>query len=297
MLVSVSKIHQHFAKILCNASWVCQDVSSLISQSCSVNKTWRICCRWAAAPLTCTHPPVRLTVCLSATGPSQGSATTGQRWGGRKTAVLLLMGFHPFSQMFLLFLCSGSIQNGELPTSHIPAGCLRSMRMCGGCLVDGTPNTNTTTSACPRWETPPVPSLPDRCWHPALFLVLVQVRLVSQEVLFTHNSNISEDSMLSHMLVDWGQWIDHDLVLTPQSPSTVTFKTGADCTHTCSRNTPCFPIQVRFTPLCHGTLVCCGRLCGKLFNFPSFSMSALRSSHWVGRNRKNKKFFLFKTLW
>ena len=72
----------------------------------------------------------------------------------------------------------------------------------------------------------------------------LQVRLVSQEVLYTHNDNISLDSTLSHLLVEWGQWIDHDLALTPQSPSTSAFKTGADCTHTCSRDTPCFPIEV-----------------------------------------------------
>lgn len=72
---------------------------------------------------------------------------------------------------------------------------------------------------------------------------------MSQEVLFTHNDNISLDSTLSHLLVEWGQWIDHDVVLTPQSPSTAAFRTGADCTHTCSRDTPCFPIQVSLYPL------------------------------------------------
>uniref|UniRef100_A0A3Q3IQU6 Eosinophil peroxidase n=1 Tax=Monopterus albus TaxID=43700 RepID=A0A3Q3IQU6_MONAL len=73
---------------------------------------------------------------------------------------------------------------------------------------------------------------------------LPPVRLVSQEVLFTHNDDISLDSGLSHLLVEWGQWIDHDMVLTPQSPSTAAFRTGADCTHTCSKDTPCFPIQI-----------------------------------------------------
>lgn len=68
-------------------------------------------------------------------------------------------------------------------------------------------------------------------------------------MLFTHNDRISEDSTLSHMLVDWGQWIDHDLVLTPQSPSTAAFKTVADCSHSCSRDSPCFPIQVHFITL------------------------------------------------
>ncbi|TSK13447.1 Eosinophil peroxidase [Bagarius yarrelli] len=71
-----------------------------------------------------------------------------------------------------------------------------------------------------------------------------QVRVVSQEVLYTQNENISLDLSLSHLLVEWGQWIDHDLSLTPQSPSTASFKTGADCTRTCSKDTPCFPIQI-----------------------------------------------------
>uniref|UniRef100_A0A665UHI8 Eosinophil peroxidase n=1 Tax=Echeneis naucrates TaxID=173247 RepID=A0A665UHI8_ECHNA len=66
----------------------------------------------------------------------------------------------------------------------------------------------------------------------------------TQKVLSTHNNNISLDSTLSHLLVEWGQWIDHDIVQTPQSPSTAAFRTGADCTHTCSRDTPCFPIQI-----------------------------------------------------
>uniref|UniRef100_A0AAY4DGK2 Sushi domain-containing protein n=1 Tax=Denticeps clupeoides TaxID=299321 RepID=A0AAY4DGK2_9TELE len=73
---------------------------------------------------------------------------------------------------------------------------------------------------------------------------LPPVRCVSQSVLYTHNNNISLDTSLSHLLVEWGQWIDHDLSLTPQSPSTAAFRTGADCTRTCSRDTPCFPIQI-----------------------------------------------------
>ncbi|GLD58790.1 eosinophil peroxidase-like isoform X2 [Lates japonicus] len=85
---------------------------------------------------------------------------------------------------------------------------------------------------------------------------LPPVRLVSQEVLFTHNDNISLDSTLSHLLVEWGQWIDHDVVLTPQSPSTAAFRTGADCTHTCSRDTPCFPIQIPLSDPRNGIQSC-----------------------------------------
>uniref|UniRef100_A0A3Q3LBT3 Eosinophil peroxidase n=1 Tax=Mastacembelus armatus TaxID=205130 RepID=A0A3Q3LBT3_9TELE len=85
---------------------------------------------------------------------------------------------------------------------------------------------------------------------------LPPVRLVSQEVLFTHNDNISLDSTLSHLLVEWGQWIDHDMVLTPQSSSTVSFRTGADCTHTCSRDAPCFPIQIPLSDPRYGVQSC-----------------------------------------
>ncbi|KAG5839962.1 hypothetical protein ANANG_G00210950 [Anguilla anguilla] len=76
---------------------------------------------------------------------------------------------------------------------------------------------------------------------------LPPVRSVSQVVLYTQNEDISMDASLSHLLVEWGQWLDHDLTLTPQSPSTSTFRTGADCTRTCSRDTPCFPIQIPLT--------------------------------------------------
>ncbi|XP_030646353.1 eosinophil peroxidase [Chanos chanos] len=73
---------------------------------------------------------------------------------------------------------------------------------------------------------------------------LPPVRAVSQGVLYTHNENISLDVSFSHLLVEWGQWIDHDLALTPQSPSSAAFRTGADCTLTCNTDTPCFPIQI-----------------------------------------------------
>ncbi|XP_053106057.1 thyroid peroxidase-like, partial [Hemicordylus capensis] len=46
------------------------------------------------------------------------------------------------------------------------------------------------------------------------------VRQVSHEILHTRNENISLDSSYTSMLVEWGQWIDHDMDLTPQSAST-----------------------------------------------------------------------------
>ncbi|XP_063053961.1 thyroid peroxidase [Engraulis encrasicolus] len=83
-----------------------------------------------------------------------------------------------------------------------------------------------------------------------------QVRCVSHGVLYTHNENISLDSSLSHLLVEWGQWIDHDLVLTPQTHSSAAFRTGADCSRTCTRDSPCFPIQIPLSDPRTGTQRC-----------------------------------------
>lgn len=49
-----------------------------------------------------------------------------------------------------------------------------------------------------------------------------------------------EDDAYSHMLVEWGQYIDHDITFTPQSPG----KPGDDCLNSCKNVHPCFPIQV-----------------------------------------------------
>ncbi|KAM6960631.1 eosinophil peroxidase [Aplochiton taeniatus] len=139
----------------------------------------------------------------------------------------------------------------ELQVPRCPTGCLseRYRSFNGEC----------TNRLHPKWgaaNTPYSRMLPPdyeddkgmpRGWdteHTYNHFTLPPVRLVSQEVLYTDNNNISLDSTLSHLLVEWGQWIDHDLVLTPQSPSTAAFRTGADCIRTCSRDTPCFPIQI-----------------------------------------------------
>uniref|UniRef100_A0AAY5KIH3 Eosinophil peroxidase n=1 Tax=Esox lucius TaxID=8010 RepID=A0AAY5KIH3_ESOLU len=110
-------------------------------------------------------------------------------------------------------------------------------------------NRSVSNTAYSRWLHPEYEDFrgAPRGWDPEHTynnFTLPPVRLVSQEVLLTQNDDISLDTSLSHLLVEWGQWIDHDLALTPQSPSTSAFRTGVDCTRTCSRDTPCFPIQI-----------------------------------------------------
>ncbi|XP_055505548.1 eosinophil peroxidase-like isoform X1 [Leucoraja erinacea] len=69
-------------------------------------------------------------------------------------------------------------------------------------------------------------------------------RMVSTAILHTGNRNISLDSSYAHILVEWGQWIDHDMDLTPQSASTSSFIDTIDCSSSCYNRSPCFPIQI-----------------------------------------------------
>lgn len=71
-------------------------------------------------------------------------------------------------------------------------------------------------------------------------LLCLQARTVSREIM-TSASKWKDDSY-SQLLVDWGQYISHDITLTPQSTSTD--GSGVDCLKTCENVHPCFPIQV-----------------------------------------------------
>ncbi|XP_075993791.1 eosinophil peroxidase [Genypterus blacodes] len=141
--------------------------------------------------------------------------------------------------------------SSELHRPSCPSDCLseRYRSITGECNNRQNPKWGAANIPYSRWLPPEYEDVwgTPRGWDPQHTyhnVSLPAVRLVSHEILFTHNDNISLDSSLSHLLVEWGQWIDHDVVLTPQSPSTAAFRTGADCTHTCSRDTPCFPIQI-----------------------------------------------------
>uniref|UniRef100_F6TPL8 Sushi domain-containing protein n=1 Tax=Ciona intestinalis TaxID=7719 RepID=F6TPL8_CIOIN len=70
------------------------------------------------------------------------------------------------------------------------------------------------------------------------------VRKVSNDIMRTSNTRVTGDPLYSHMLVVWGQYIDHDLDFTPQSLSTSTFQGLTDCKKTCKNESPCYPMQV-----------------------------------------------------
>lgn len=60
---------------------------------------------------------------------------------------------------------------------------------------------------------------------------------------------VLEDEAYSQMLVDWGQYIDHDISFTPQSSrrSSTSVPNGPDCLSMCENANQCFPIEVPLT--------------------------------------------------
>lgn len=85
--------------------------------------------------------------------------------------------------------------------------------------------------------------------------LLSKVREVSNKIMCGSSMAVLEDSAYSQMLVDWGQYIDHDISFTPQSSSRSAFAEGRDCLHTCSNAHPCFPMQVTLQWCCNFTFI------------------------------------------
>lgn len=67
-------------------------------------------------------------------------------------------------------------------------------------------------------------------------------RLVSTRIVST--DFVSKDDDFSHMLMQWGQFLDHDLDFSMPSISHASFVDGVDCATSCELATPCFPIEV-----------------------------------------------------
>lgn len=70
---------------------------------------------------------------------------------------------------------------------------------------------------------------------------LPSARLISTAIITT--TEITQDIEITHMTMQWGQWLDHDLdhALPPVSSQTWD---GVDCKKTCDYAPPCFPIDV-----------------------------------------------------
>ncbi|XP_065572680.1 peroxidasin-like isoform X2 [Artemia franciscana] len=67
-------------------------------------------------------------------------------------------------------------------------------------------------------------------------------RLISTQVITTEK--ITEDEIFTHMLMQWGQFIDHDLDLAVPGIAFESFSNRIDCRSSCEKSNPCFPIEI-----------------------------------------------------
>ncbi|XP_077865815.1 peroxidasin homolog [Saccoglossus kowalevskii] len=57
-------------------------------------------------------------------------------------------------------------------------------------------------------------------------------------------TTITNNHEITDLVTLFGQFLDHDMDLTPMSPSSVSFNDDTPCNETCRNNPPCFPIDI-----------------------------------------------------
>ncbi|KAM9218368.1 myeloperoxidase-like [Leptosomus discolor] len=70
------------------------------------------------------------------------------------------------------------------------------------------------------------------------------VRQVSNEIVRFPPEQLRMDQQRALMFMQWGQFIDHDLDFSPETPARVSFSGKVDCETSCAKEPPCFPIKI-----------------------------------------------------
>lgn len=127
------------------------------------------------------------------------------------------------------------------------ARCLNYRTMDGTCNNLGNPHWGAANTPLRRLSPPEYEngfSTP-RGWTKGLLhnnYELPSARLVSSRIIST--KTITNDADFSHMLMQWGQFLDHDLSHTVQAASLNRFSNGIACKDSCTSEQPCFPIEI-----------------------------------------------------
>ncbi|XP_078256164.1 thyroid peroxidase [Rhinoraja longicauda] len=150
----------------------------------------------------------------------------------------------------VLATASGCLPHMQPPTCTDSCLARKYRSINGNCNNRNNPSWGASNTALVRWL---APSYEDgfsqpKGWnadHTYRGFKLPLVREVTNKILrMANKTKLAEDSLYSHILVEWGQYIDHDFAFTPQSVSQTAFHGGVDCKNMCQNLNPCFPIKV-----------------------------------------------------
>ncbi|XP_036080092.1 thyroid peroxidase [Rousettus aegyptiacus] len=119
----------------------------------------------------------------------------------------------------------------------------------GACNNRDHPRWGASNTALARWLPPAYEDgiSEPRGWNPHFLyhgVPLPPVREVVRQVIEASDEAVANDDQFSDALTAWGQYVGHDVALTPQSVSEAPFGGGADCQLACENRHPCFPIQL-----------------------------------------------------
>ncbi|XP_018410495.1 PREDICTED: myeloperoxidase-like [Nanorana parkeri] len=73
---------------------------------------------------------------------------------------------------------------------------------------------------------------------------LPKARAVSNQIVSYQKNAQIEDTDRALMFMQWGQFLDHDTDLSPDTPSRSAFIEGVDCDSSCAMAHPCFPLTI-----------------------------------------------------
>jgi peroxidase len=143
-------------------------------------------------------------------------------------------------EVTLLAELSGCLQHGPTPDCSDTCYHTRYRSVDGSCNNWGQPRLGMTDSPFLRLL---APAYEDGLGRPVGWSGgLPSARAVSQSVIRAHS--VESDADFTHMIMQIGQFLDHDIDLASGTPSDVAFSTGAMCDSHCDNSAPCFPIPV-----------------------------------------------------
>ncbi|KAM9316416.1 thyroid peroxidase [Gastrophryne carolinensis] len=144
---------------------------------------------------------------------------------------------------------TGCIPQYEPPACATSCLALKYRQINGACNNRNHTAWGASNTLLSRW----LPSQYEDCinepkgWNPNMRFNgfrLPPVREVTNKIIHARNTAFQDDGLYSHILIEWGQYIAHDMALTPQSITGWPTIWGVDCRSSCDNQKSCYPIKI-----------------------------------------------------